>query len=71
MELADWDGFGARRRAAAAEGRLLGRGLAHYVESSIGTPVEQAEIHVRGEEDRIDVVIGTQPSGQGQCSPGA
>jgi carbon-monoxide dehydrogenase large subunit len=65
MDLADWDGFVARRRAAEARGRLLGRGLAHYVESSIGTPVEQAEIHVRGDDDRIDVVIGTQPSGQG------
>jgi carbon-monoxide dehydrogenase large subunit len=66
MRLADWDGFDARRRSVEARGRLLGRGLAHYVESSIGTPVEQAEIHVLADEDRIDVVIGTQPSGQGQ-----
>ena len=65
MKLADWDGFDARKRDAAARGRLLGRGVAHYVESSIGTPVEQAEIHVRPDDRRIDVVIGTQPSGQG------
>jgi len=65
MELSDWGGFAARRQEATARGKLLGRGLAHYVESSIGTPVEQAEIHVRPDYNRIDVVIGTQPSGQG------
>ena len=35
-EIADWDGFAARRRAAEARGKLLGLGLANYVESSIG-----------------------------------
>jgi carbon-monoxide dehydrogenase large subunit len=64
MRLADWDGFAARRRAAAARGRIMGRGLANYVESSIGAPREQARITVR-QEGRVDVVIGTQPSGQG------
>jgi carbon-monoxide dehydrogenase large subunit len=64
MELADWKGFERRRREAAKRGRLLGRGLANYVESSIGAPNEQARISVRP-ESRVDVVIGTQPSGQG------
>src|SRR5215510_2625550 len=44
--------------------KLLGLGLANYVESSIGAPNEQARITVRP-EGRVDVVIGTQPSGQG------
>src|SRR4029079_18563032 len=44
--------------------KLLGRGLANYVESSIGAPNEQARITVQP-EGRVDVVIGTQPSGQG------
>ncbi|MFT5507714.1 MAG: carbon-monoxide dehydrogenase large subunit, partial [Hyphomicrobiaceae bacterium] len=35
-----------------------------YVESSIGAPKERAEVRVRTER-RIDVVVGTQPSGQG------
>ncbi len=61
----DWDGFAARQAEAKTRGKLLGRGVAHYVESSIGTPVEQTQIHVRGEENRVDLVIGTQPSGQG------
>ena len=64
MHIADWDGFEARRRNAADRGRLLGRGLANYVESSIGAPKERTEITVL-DDDRIDVVIGTQPSGQG------
>src|SRR5215470_2136523 len=64
MDIADWEGFAARRRAAAKRGKLLGGGLANYVESSIGAPNEQARISVRT-EGYVDVVIGTQPSGQG------
>jgi carbon-monoxide dehydrogenase large subunit len=64
MEIADWRGFAQRRRDAKRRGKLLGRGLANYVESSIGAPNEQARITVRP-EGRVDVVIGTQPSGQG------
>ena len=69
LRLADWDGFAARKDAAAAAGMLLGRGFCNYVESSTGSPVEQAVLSVRpphgGESGRVDVVIGTQPSGQG------
>jgi len=64
MAVADWKGFAARRREARRRGKLLGLGLANYVESSIGAPREQARIKVQP-EGRVDVVIGTQPSGQG------
>ena len=64
MALAGWDGFPARKAEAASRGRLLGRGLANYVESSIGAPRERAEIDV-SPDGRVRVVIGTQPSGQG------
>jgi carbon-monoxide dehydrogenase large subunit len=64
MEIADWKGFGGRRREAKKRGKLLGRGLANYVESSIGAPNEQARITVRP-QGFVEVVIGTQPSGQG------
>src|ERR1700730_6626288 len=64
MEIADWKGFERRRREAKKRGKRLGRGLANYVESSIGAPNEQARLTVLP-EGRIDVVIGTQPSGQG------
>jgi aerobic carbon-monoxide dehydrogenase large subunit len=62
--LADWDGRDARRLEAKTRGKILGVGFANYVESSIGTPIEQAELHVQP-EGRVDLVIGTQPSGQG------
>ena len=64
MRIADWNGFEGRRRSAAARGRLLGRGLSNYVESSIGSPKERAEITITP-AGRVRVVIGTQPSGQG------
>jgi carbon-monoxide dehydrogenase large subunit len=64
MRIADWKGFAARRREAKRRGRLLGLGLANYVESSIGAPNERAEVTV-APAGRITVVIGTQASGQG------
>jgi carbon-monoxide dehydrogenase large subunit len=69
LDVADWKGFPARRRAAKKRGKLLGLGLANYVESSIGAPREQARIKVQPQDEsgpaRVDVVIGTQPAGQG------
>jgi carbon-monoxide dehydrogenase large subunit len=64
MRLADWDGFEARKREAAKRGRLLGRSIAPYIESSIGSPRERTDITIRP-DGKVDVVIGTQPSGQG------
>jgi aerobic carbon-monoxide dehydrogenase large subunit len=64
MLIADRNGFAERRAAAEARGRLLGLGLANYVESSIGAPRERSEITVTP-EGRVKVVIGTGPSGQG------
>lgn len=64
LELSEWDGFEARKAEAAGRGKLLGRGFANYVESSIGTPKERAEIEIK-DDGTVEVVIGTQPSGQG------
>jgi carbon-monoxide dehydrogenase large subunit len=64
MRLADWEGFAGRRAQAQARGTLLGRGLANYVESSVGTPREQARLITRP-DGIVDVVIGTQSAGQG------
>lgn len=63
LQLSDWAGFAARRRAAKARGRLLGIGFANYVESSTGSPFERAEILVAPER-RIELTAGMQPSGQ-------
>ncbi len=64
LQLADWEGFHVRRKKAEARGKLLGHGFANYVESSIGSPHERAEIEVKP-TGKVTVVIGTQPSGQG------
>src|SRR3984957_290330 len=64
MSIADWKGFRARRRDAKRRGKLLGLGLANYVESSIGAAKEQAQIKVRP-DGIVDAVIGTQSNGQG------
>ncbi len=64
MQLAGWDSFKQRRREAKRRGKLLGLGMANYVESSIGAPKERTEITVKP-NGVVDVVIGTQPSGQG------
>ena len=45
-------------------GKLAGIGMGHYVESSIGSPKERAEIRIMA-SGRTTCVIGTQPSGQG------
>ena len=63
LRLADWAGIEKRRAAARRRGKLLGAGFANYVESSIGTPKERVDIAVN--PDRIELVIGTQPAGQG------
>ncbi len=64
MSIADWTGFKQRKREAKKRGKLLGLGMANYVESSIGAPKERTEITVTP-NSVVDVVIGTQPSGQG------
>src|SRR5215212_1017979 len=64
MEIADCKGFAKRQREARQRGKLLGLGIINYVESSIGAPKEQTRITVRP-DGFVDVVIGTQPSGQG------
>jgi carbon-monoxide dehydrogenase large subunit len=58
------EGFAGRRQKAAERGKLLGLGIACFLETSRGTPGERAEI--RFEEDgRVALVLGTQSNGQG------
>jgi carbon-monoxide dehydrogenase large subunit len=64
LELADWQGFEARRKEARGRGRYRGIGMGNYIELNTGNPRERAEITVRP-EGRVDVVLGTISSGQG------
>ena len=66
-KMLDWEGFPARRAAAAARGRLAGIGIANYLESPTGAPYERGDITVLP-EGKIDAVIGTQDSGQGHST---
>ncbi len=61
---ADWSGFPARRAAALARGRLAGIALANHIEAPVGAPFERASVQVCG-DGSIDVIVGTQSSGQG------
>lgn len=65
LRLADWDGFAARRAADAKAGRLRGIGISNYVEVAGGMPREFAEMRVRGITNRIEVLAGSGPMGQG------
>ena len=60
LELADYAGFAARK--ARSHGRR-GMGIANYVESPVGAARERIELRV--ERDRVDVIAGTQCTGQG------
>ncbi len=63
MTAADWPGFAARRADAAARGRLRGIGMSTYVEIC-GFQEEEATVHFL-ESGTVEILIGTQSSGQG------
>src|SRR5690606_2714717 len=64
LALAEWDGFEARRREAAACGKLRGIGLATYIERCAGGNPEAARLAVSA-DGRVTLYIGTQSNGQG------
>ncbi len=63
MAAAGWAGFEARRAEAAERGRLRGIGMSTYVEIC-GFDEEEATVHFL-EDGTVEVLIGTQSSGQG------
>lgn len=62
--MVDWEGFAARREAARHRGKLLGVGIASYVEACAGMGEEQARLTL-DEDGGITLVIGTMTNGQG------
>ena len=63
LAAADRPGFAARRAEAKARGRLRGMGMSTYIEIC-GFDAETASIRFTA-DDHIEVLIGTQSSGQG------
>ena len=61
----EWDGFAARKAAAARRGNRYGRGLCYYVEIAGGGSTEEfADIRV-GTDGIVEAAVGTQSNGQG------
>jgi carbon-monoxide dehydrogenase large subunit len=64
-ELADWDGFAARKKAAKKKGLLYGRGLTSYIEWTGGRAhSEKVSLHATS-DGRVVLHSGTQAMGQG------
>lgn len=63
LALSDEAGFAARKSAAKARGKLLGRGVAYYVEKTAGG-FELAHVEVRADGE-VHAIAGTQSNGQG------
>jgi carbon-monoxide dehydrogenase large subunit len=67
LAAADWDGFPARRAASEAQGRLRGRGISAYLETTGPQAKEMGGI--RFEEDgSVTMITGTLDYGQGHAS---
>jgi aerobic carbon-monoxide dehydrogenase large subunit len=64
-EMADWKGFARRRKDAKKRRKLAGIGIANYVETPVGAPIEWVDVKVLPAEKKIEVAVGTQSSGQG------
>lgn len=65
LAAADWDGFPARRAAAAARGMLAGIGLANYIESPVGAAREAITLTIDPATRSVIMTAGTQSTGQG------
>jgi carbon-monoxide dehydrogenase large subunit len=63
-EIGDWDGFGARAKAAKKSAKLRGIGLATYIEACGSGGPETAKLRLDG-DGIVTVLIGSQSTGQG------
>jgi carbon-monoxide dehydrogenase large subunit len=64
LAAADYANFPARRAEAEARGKLLGIGVAYYMERTGGGPVENASLRLLP-GGSIEAAVGTQSTGQG------
>lgn len=64
MGTADWQGFRAREKQARKSGRLLGRGMATYIECTAWGSGEEVSATLET-DGTVTVLSGTQSNGQG------
>jgi carbon-monoxide dehydrogenase large subunit len=64
LDAAEYASFPARREEAEARGKLLGVGVAYYMERTGGGPVENATLRILP-GGGIEAAVGTQSTGQG------
>ena len=64
IRLSNVEGFAGRKAESQSRGRLRGLGVANFIETPVGAPIERAEIEVRADETVV-LDIGTQSQGQG------
>lgn len=67
VELADRRGFAQRRAASEAEGLLRGLGVACFIETAGGAPMESARLNVRP-DGTVAIHTPTQSTGQGHAT---
>jgi carbon-monoxide dehydrogenase large subunit len=66
LKAADWNGFSARKAEAARRGRLLGRGMATYIEATGAGFAPQDQIEMRWNRDGgLTLFAPTHNHGQG------
>jgi len=61
----DYDGFGTRREAAKARGKVAGIGISYYVERTAAGMNEYAQLEVDPKNGVVNVWTGAQTNGQG------
>lgn len=64
LKESDYAGFGARKAASAANGKLRGIGLCYYIESILGDASEGATVEFT-DDGNVLLYVGTQSGGQG------
>src|SRR3984893_160990 len=68
VEMADWDGFKARKREAKKRGKLRGIGVGSYLE--VTAPPNKEMGGIRFEADgTVTIITGTLDYGQGHAAP--
>ncbi|HUB95569.1 MAG TPA: molybdopterin cofactor-binding domain-containing protein, partial [Stellaceae bacterium] len=68
LDTGDWQGYGARKRASEARGKLRGLGIASFLEVTAPQGKEMGGIRFEG-DGSVTMISGTLDYGQGHGSP--